>query len=239
MSSRKYPSGSEKRKRKKQGDEFIQTQRGALDKFLKSNFTAPRNSNNELAIVPMEEEEPNVGNSEEDEPNIEENNVSGPQNPTATSDANAQPATVDEPSFYTHDIFYPRHWDNFDNKERDILVEKGPIREEGLEFPLDDASRHFSYVHYHRKLSNGEVHDRKLLVYSKHIDSAFFFCCKIFKSATSRSQSALANDGYKNWRQISLKLREHENSAEHINSMSKWNELKTRLQKEETIDKEV
>ncbi|ONM20766.1 General transcription factor 2-related zinc finger protein [Zea mays] len=157
MSSRKYPSGSEKRKRKKQGDEFIQTQRGALDKFLKSNFTAPRNSNNELAIVPMEEEEPNVGNSEEDEPNIEENNVSGPQNPTATSDANAQPATVDEPSFYTHDIFYPRHWDNFDNKERDILVEKGPIREEGLEFPLDDASRHFSYVHYHRKLSNGEV----------------------------------------------------------------------------------
>jgi hypothetical protein len=53
---------------------------------LKSNSTAPRNSNNELAIVPMEEEEPNV-NSEEDEPNIEENNVSGPQNPTATSDA--------------------------------------------------------------------------------------------------------------------------------------------------------
>ena len=53
----------------------------------------------------MEEEEPNVGNSEEDEPNIEENNVSGPQNPTATSDANAQPASVDEPSFYTRDIF--------------------------------------------------------------------------------------------------------------------------------------
>ena len=239
MSSRKYPSGSEKRKRKKQGDEFIQRQRGALDKFLKSNSTAPRNSNNELAIVPMEEEEPNVGNSEEDEPNIEENNVSGPQNPTATSDANAQPATVDEPSFYTHDIFDPRHWDNLDNKAREILVEKGPIREEGLEFPSDDASRHFSYVHYHRKLSNGEVHDRKWLVYSKHIDRAFWFCCKIFKSATSRSQSALANDGYKNWRQISLKLREHENSAEHINSMNKWNELKTRLQKEETIDKEV
>ena len=31
MSSRKYPSGSEKRKKSKQSDAFIQTQRGALD----------------------------------------------------------------------------------------------------------------------------------------------------------------------------------------------------------------
>jgi hypothetical protein len=36
-----------------------------------------------------------------------------------------------------------------------------------------------------------------------------------------------------------LNLREHENSVKHINSMNKWNELKTSLQKEEIIDKEV
>jgi hypothetical protein len=237
MSSRKYPSGSEKRKRKKRIDDFIETQRGALDRYVKINPCASMNPSNELAIVPVEEEEPTIGISEEEENidiNANANNVSGPENPT-----NSTAPSVDEPSFCSDEIYDPRNWDNLDNKQKDILVEKGHVREEGLEFPLDDASRHFSYVHYHRKLSNGELHDRKWLVYSKHDDKVYCFCCKIFKSNTSKSQSSLAHDGFNNWRHISFKLREHENSVEHITNMNKWNELRIRLQKEETIDKDL
>ena len=120
-----------------------------MDKFLKSNTSASMNPNDELAIVAVEEEEPANGISEEEENvdiNVDDNNVSGSENLANSSGANAQSASVDEQPVYTSNIYDPRNWNNLDNKARDILVEKGPIREEGMEFPLDDASRRFSML---------------------------------------------------------------------------------------------
>lgn len=34
-------------------------------------------------------------------------------------------------------IYDPSTWDNLDNCKRDILIEKGPVRELDLEFPKD------------------------------------------------------------------------------------------------------
>jgi hypothetical protein len=50
MSTRKYPSGNEKRKKRKQQKEFIESQRGAIDKFLTRN-TGTSVNRDELAAV--------------------------------------------------------------------------------------------------------------------------------------------------------------------------------------------
>jgi hypothetical protein len=63
-----------------------------LDKFLKIHPCASMKPNNELTIVPMEEEEPTIGISEEEESieiNTDDNNVCGPENPTNSSAKNA------------------------------------------------------------------------------------------------------------------------------------------------------
>ncbi|KAG6406151.1 hypothetical protein SASPL_133750 [Salvia splendens] len=232
MSTRKYASGSEKRKKSKRVDELIESQRGAMDRFF-SNRTSTGTSRNpdELALIVMEEQtNPNL----EDEVPMQDNDdnyVSDHDQPAT------EPASSHEQFVYTTDIYDPRNWNSLDNKARDILVEKGPIREENIVFPKDGNARHFSYAHYSREMKNGEVRDRKWLVYSKHVDKVFCFCCKIFNSRSCKS--SLAHDGFGDWKHIIDRLKDHETSVEHITNMNTWNELRARMGKDETIDKEI
>ena len=156
MSSRKYPSGSEKRKRK-QADVFLETQRGALDKFFRTNSSTSRNPDElALAIVPVEEH-PNIDLGYHQSPTPEDNvdiniddNIVNDHEPIFTSSP-TEGANLDDEPVFTEDIYDLANWNNIDSKARDIIVEKGPIREENIVFPLDANGRHFSYTHYSKK----------------------------------------------------------------------------------------
>jgi hypothetical protein len=55
MSPKKCPSGSAKRKRRRETNALIESQRGALDKFLKINMSTSTNPDN-LALVLVDEQ---------------------------------------------------------------------------------------------------------------------------------------------------------------------------------------
>ena len=74
-------------------------------------------------------------------------------------------------------------------------------------------------------------------MYSKDLDKAFCFCCKLFNSTTHDSgTNQLTNEGTNDWINISNKIKNHETSKEHVNMIA-WIDLEMRLLKNKTIDK--
>jgi hypothetical protein len=208
MSARKYASGYEKLKKKKKKkkkrkvDKLIESQRRALNKFVISN---------------KQNTEDNLGEKLINEQEIHQKKLEDNEN------------IIDVSNSIVTNIYDPCQWKNIDAKLRDLLVENGPIRYNTIDFPKDENSRHFSNAYYIRKLSNGEQHSRKWLVYSKDVDRVFCFCCKLFNSKPNKMQ--LANEGTNDRKNLSTKLKSYETTNEHITNMNDWIDLEMRLLK--------
>jgi len=250
---RKYESGHEKRKKRRRLEAAAQSQKGALDRFVvKESRFSPENQ------TPNADPDEGYGNDANIGIKVEAQNAEIVQSVhanIAVADEVSGHADVVNPSLdrspsiednsskginndLQPDIFDPRTWDALDSKMIDILVQKGPKRDLSIEKgPKDKFSRRFSASSYTRVLSNGEKCDREWLVYSKELDRVFCFCCKLLRKGHGKGH--LANEGFRYWRHLGTRLREHETSAEHVMNMATWCELRLRLQKNQTIDKVV
>ncbi|XP_042423377.1 zinc finger MYM-type protein 1-like [Zingiber officinale] len=241
-SNPKHLSGYQKRKRKQKEEALIQSQAGDIDKYFSSNKRMMVEETIDNPTNVEQENESNIHVEELDQSldieliqtlNVNESNDEDDVDVVNNQSENQEtlfPLNVDDPA----------NWDKIDQNIRDFLVERGSSRVDGVLFPKDNNGRHFDASHYKRLLPNGEKKDRKWLVYSISSDKVFCFCCKLFKTqSTMYKIGQLANEGYKDWHNLSRSLKNHEASKEHIDCMINWIELEKRLEKNKTIDDSI
>ncbi|CAL5199985.1 unnamed protein product [Lathyrus oleraceus] len=171
--NRKYEYGNDKRKKKKKIEELIQSQVGALDKFLikepqvsnKSHYVDNIDvefldnlaiENDNLDSVPFENDNLDIVPIENDNldsvPIVDEVNNDDVDN---LEEINNDDDNVD------YDIFDPRNWDRLQPKMVDLLVAKDPKRDNSIvKGPRDSLNRRFTANLYTRALANGEMYDR-------------------------------------------------------------------------------
>ncbi|PVH37071.1 hypothetical protein PAHAL_6G235900 [Panicum hallii] len=148
--SRKFESGSQKRKKKQRIEKLVQSQQGAMDRFITKQLQVS-SDNPTPDNDPIDPLENNV--------EIEE---ALPDNTNTQIGNNSEDLN---PSLNAGDSFL-----------LDILAQKGSKRDLSIQKgPKHRFSTRFSSLFYNRILSNGESCDRDWLVYSKKLDRAFCF----------------------------------------------------------------
>jgi hypothetical protein len=135
-----------------------------------------------------------------------------------------------------YDIGDPFSWPPIiNNRLLELLVQKGPVTPQNMEFPKDNNGRPFSVSQYMRLLPNGEKVQRTWLIHSTKSNSVFCFCCKLF---ALKQNKLIDSQEFSDWRHLATRLSRHETSVEHMQICKKWYELKTRLDNNCTIDKD-
>ena len=157
--------------RRKKLEEDAEIQRGALDKYVvivpqtnSENHTPDGNIDDghddnavEVEVVTAEIHEGDHGLAD----NAQEVEVAATEidegNDVNILDEDHDPNISDDMNNSVQpDIFDPRNWDGLDPKKIDILLQKGPKREDIEHGPYDKFSRRFSALSFNRILSNTE-----------------------------------------------------------------------------------
>ncbi|GKD04018.1 zinc finger MYM-type protein 1-like protein [Tanacetum coccineum] len=246
---RKYPSGAEKRKKKKQEEASMGAQKGSMYNYVtvQGETQVPtHNPNVDDNNVDGDEflgddvntnlgsggvGDVNVDKDVTDDTNVETKSVGEANSDddidgTSVENVNVEGDQVDEPDVDIHhiDIFDPRRWDGLHSDQIKVLIAEGPKRDKSIDKgPKDKFSRRFFSSLYTRTLPNNEKCDREWLVYSKELDKVYCFCCKLLRKGLPKGQ--LAGEGFADWAHIGVRLKEHEVGLEHVTNMASLIEM--------------
>lgn len=171
--TRKFESGSSKRKRKEKEERFIRSQRGAIDQFIikqvPEGVTPEANGESvQVEETVIEDNTINVDNVQSNEEHREGVTPEADGEPREQENMPCEDQNIgnlngngDDKEDIPVNIYDPKNWDTLDIKWRDLLVKNGPIRDiltgKG---PKDGKNRRFCSEFYNKYLPNGEKHHR-------------------------------------------------------------------------------
>lgn len=238
---RKFDSGHQKRQKKQNLEKNLKKQRGALDKFVFSSDTLERVAEEQNEIECYEEELILEGDTEQpccSKEFVTQNSIEIVEKSSDLTIINNE-KIINEIKEAEINFSDPDQWPQ--SLTHDMRVKIVLSKSEKIEFyesyPKNDQNRKFSNKMFYRIMKNGEKISRNWLLYSKSRDRVYCFSCKLFSSQLKiPNPGSLTNNGTSDWKHIALKLEQHENSSSHKETILSWNELKTRIIKNETID---
>ena len=106
-------------------------------------------------------------------------------------------------------------------------------------FVANSGGRSMNSTWFKRRLANGDEVGRSWLLYSPVNKAAYCFCCLLFPTSSSNSQSSFESaSGFTNWRHTE-QLKDHENSPCHRKSFTIWKEAERRIIYGKGIDSEL
>ena len=237
--TRKYLSGAEKRKRRKEKDNKLARGKRTLedlgwgiradiiDAIAKDDSEQSMDEGSSQNIVTAEIASAIASNSDDSDSAV------------STSLASNM---VSLQSFCTSD---PATWRQLSSVDRESIVRKGPPKMPSS-FPYDTKGRMFPDSIFAKTLPNGETVSRDWLVWSQSKHALFCFpCCLFNKHSTSEhyqvqeslSKLARPNAGMTdNWRKLYTKIHSHECNSAHLSHYCDWKALEKSLQKCTGID---
>lgn len=242
--NRRYPSGSQKRLKRKHHENELKRMKGSLQDFLISNTA--RNSDSEssearvqttitenitdfvpenVKDIPTETE----GSTEQDRknefhhkevvenecelfaPNTECESVSNENLLHSSLECNKSLMYPDDPALWPAVIT---------EEMREYFTERKPNQHiseihNSKKFCADKERILTEHTFYRHK--QNEKIKRDWLVYSPSKAALFCYVCKLFSS----SHQALCDEGFSNWKNVAQRLKEHENSQTHRDSVCK------------------
>jgi len=217
---RTFSSGHQNRLKKQKLNNFVKTQRGAMDKFNIVTSSPPIDINvhkndkvtntidksNATSCSPLFLPNASNFNVEPSTSKIDKSQVDKsvmlpllPVKNTLNCDEIKNSCSDDNKRMYLpENLRDPSRWSKIMTSNiKQAILEIGPIRITNINFPVKshDNNRKFFEKYYYRIMPNGEKVDRNWLVYSLSAGSVYCFPCKLFNHESS-SKSNIVNIGF-------------------------------------------